>query len=444
MTLPIQTLRSTLLLSSLLLGAAAWTMPAQAQDDATGMDLTDAATGSAVVLAFSGRGGAAARTQVVRGLGGVADLARRADATDAARRLGVDLDQPEGRASVAQELGIDVIVSGRVQGRGAGARTEIVVESSEGEELERRQSGGPNGRANRARIRTDAAEMVSSAFALLQRREEEAAAAAAAAAEAERLAAEQARLAGEAEAEEVEDEVDDGERSPTPRAAIFLGLGMRNRDFEASQNGSVTAFYNVGMYAELSIRAESYPLGTSSNAAARGLYTRFEYATSLGLETDGVGGTLSTSAYELGIHAGYLFPFRRGKVGAVVGYAMTRFNPEGDPFVPASKYQAIRIAPAGSIDIVRGRLALDVEYGIRPLLGVGELDAYGADASGLGIDFLMTLHGALDFGLAYAMQFGWERYMVDYSGTTSGSFPAADESTDTALTLLFEVGYQFD
>lgn len=444
MKLPYSSIIPLLGLNALLVGLVAWSPLAHAQQQSADADTAEAPTGSAVVLTFGGRGGAAARTQVVRGLNGVVELAPRADANAAARTLQADLDQTEGRAAVAVELGVDLVVFGRVQGRGAAAQTEIIVESSAGEELQRRQSGGPNGRANRARIQSDAAEMVSSSLALLQRREEEAVAAAAAVAEAERLAAEEARLAEESAAQEAAETAADTERSPTPRAAIFLGLGMRNRDFVASQGGVEGAFYDVGMYAQLSIRADSFPLGASSSTAARGVYTRFEYATALGLETESTAGTLSSSAYQLGIHAGYLYPFQNGKVGALVGYAMTRFNPGGDPFVPASKYQAIRFAPAGSIDIVGELLAIDVEYGIRALLGVGELDAYGADTSGLGIDFVMRLHGAADFGLAYAMQFSWERYMVDYSGATSGTFPPADESTDTSLALVFEVGYQFD
>ena len=70
-----------------------------------------------VVLRFEGSGSARVRSYAVRGLRRRADAVRRRDVEEAAARGGYDLNTSGGRFAIAQELSLQFLLGGTVQGQ---------------------------------------------------------------------------------------------------------------------------------------------------------------------------------------------------------------------------------------------------------------------------------------------------------------------------------------
>lgn len=411
-----------------------------------------AQTERGVVLDFSGRGSGAARNAVVRAASDKLDLARSRDVEGAAQNLGADLSQPAGIAAVAQDQGLTLIITGEVTGRGRGARTHIHVFDDQGNEVAYREAGRPVGRAGRRRIQQAASEAIDQALgAVAERRRQE---------ELERQrqeeAARQAQLAAMSEGggEEDEDEAS-GTPGGLPLIAAFVGIDGRTRDAQADFPGGGGRRYDLGMYPELSIRLESFPLGSSSSAA-KGLYAQLDLAFALALssqELDAMGNPtdIDTSAWRMLVQAGYQYPLSDDafRIGALVGFGLDSFTLGDNGVMASTKYTYLRLGAVADArlyeDLVRARL----DIGYRIVFGVGEIgdgmaaNALGDDASGGAFDLGVSLGGRIDMGLSYALRFGFTRYGFDFTGTTGSGIPPESSFTDKALNLSVQVGYTF-
>jgi len=403
-----------------------------------------------VVLDFDGRGSGAARNSVVRAAADKLDLARSNDIEGAAQNLGADLSQPTGIAAVAQDQGLTLIITGEVTGRGRGARTNIHVFDDQGNEVAYREAGRPVGRSNRRRIQQAASEAIDQALGAVaeRRREEELAR------QREEEAARQAALA--AEPEQVEDD-DAGPPGGLPLIAAFVGINGRTRDAQADFAGGGGRRYDLSMYPELSLRLESFPLGSSSSAA-KGIYAQFDLAFALALSSQEVdpmgnptGGELDTSAWRMLLQVGYLYPLSDDafRIGALVGFGLDSFSLGDNNVMASTKYTYLRIGAVADARLYQNLVRARLDIGYRIVFGVGDIgngtdpNALGDDASGGAFDLGVSLGGRIDLGISYAVRFGFTRYSYDFSGVTGSGIPPESSLTDKGLNLSVQVGYTF-
>ena len=107
----------------------------------------------AVVMDFEGNGGAKARAQVVRALRDQAELEPRSEAKKVLSAENAKVSSVSGRAAIAEDLGLDYVIWGRVRGRGSAARAEIRIAGPKGKQITERKAGPPGQSKGNERIR---------------------------------------------------------------------------------------------------------------------------------------------------------------------------------------------------------------------------------------------------------------------------------------------------
>lgn len=411
-----------------------------------------AAAQSGVVLSFSGRGSGQARNAAVREATQRFELVDRRDAERTATRLGADLNTPEGRAQLAEDMGLTVMITGAVQGRGRRARTTVVVFDQRGEEVARQETGAPIGRRGRTLVQRATGQALDEAMAAIeeQRAREEREAAAA-------REAEQRRSAWDAEAEPVEEEEEEEEESDAlasmPLVLVLAGLEFRTRaasvDF-AALGGRV---YEASLHPELGLRLESFPLARSGSAA-RGLYLEAEFTVAIGLKSvelamDGTEREIGTNAWRFLVQAGYQYAVNDDafRVGALIGYGIDSFSLDANDTMPSSSYSQLRLGLVLGARLYEDLVRARVDAGYRKVFGVGDLaPEFGADASASGFDLGVSILGFHSSGASYAVRFGVTRYSLDFTGDANSAEAAgASEVTgsDRSLSLVVQGGYAF-
>ncbi len=134
---------SSRLLLGVLLGGCLW----------LGTSSVQAQKPKVVVMDFAGSGGSTARSQVLRGLDDEVTFEMRSDAKRVLAEEGEELSSVAGRAAVAEELGLDYLIWGRVRGRGSAARAEIRIAGPQGKQITELEAGPPGQSKGNAKIR---------------------------------------------------------------------------------------------------------------------------------------------------------------------------------------------------------------------------------------------------------------------------------------------------
>lgn len=431
----------------------------------------DASTASAqtgVVLRFSGSGGSQARSIVVREVQREYELVDRRSVESTARNLGADLDTPEGRALVADDMGLSVIVDGAVRGRGRRGRTTIRLYASDGSEVGTDRTGAPLGSRGRSQVARATRNLLEAARDILastqpgismedeeppdwgetQSQEPNAweIAIAEEQAEAERLRAE------EEEEEEEEDAVD----APLsmPLVAAMVGLEFRTRSARIDFVGVGGREFTASIHPELSVRLESFPLNTRADLL-RGLYLEATFAISLGLKSNAFDpGTLSdvviaNTALRFFVQAGYFYSLEDDsfRIGALIGYGIDSFSFAQQTLMPSSSYSQLRIGLVGAAKVYGDLVRARVDAGFRLLFGTGELGSeFGPDDGGTGFDLGLALVGFHDSGATYGVRFGYTKYSLSFAGVGADPDAALGSSvsgSDSSINLTVEAGYSF-
>lgn len=402
------------------------------------------------VLDFSGWRGSAAKNAVVRGLRGRLDLVSSREVAD----TGADLSSQAGIANAARSLALTVFVQGEVQGRGSRARTIIHVYDALGNEVAMREGPAPLGGARLSRVQRAAGEALDQALVSIERQEAEAAEAerqrelAEARAAAEAAAMEEGLDDEEADDDE-DDEVDDENRLPI--FVALLGFDGRTRKAGVDLEGGGGRDYDAGLFPSLTLQLQSFPLRGMGGAAA-GVYAQVDFGISLGLSSQELdlagnpGPELSTTAMQLGVHVGYLYPFEgdAARVGAIVGFGIDSFSIDENGTMPSSSYTFLRVGLVADARLYENLLRARLDVGYRITFGVGDLvPEFGEDASAGGFDIGLAVHGRLDFGLTYGLRFGFTRYSTDFEGVGMGGMAAATATnlTDRSMQIGLQLGY---
>lgn len=403
------------------------------------------------VLDFSGWRGSAAKNAVVRGLRERLDLVSSREVAD----TGADLSSQAGIANAARSLALTVFVQGEVQGRGSRARTIIHVYDALGNEVAMREGPAPLGGARLSRVQRAAGEALDQALVSIERREAEEREAerqrelAEARAAAQAAAMEEEGDGGYDDPDDDDDEVDDENRLPI--LVALLGIDGRTRKAGVDLEGGGGRDYDAGFFPSLTLQLQSFPLRGLGGAAA-GVYAQVDFGISLGLKSQELdlagnpGPELSTTAMQLGIHVGYLYPFEgdAARIGALVGFGIDSFSIDENGTMPSSSYTFLRAGLAADARLYENLLRARLDFGYRITFGVGDLvPTFGEDASTGGFDVGLAVHGRLDFGLTYGLRFGFTRYSTDFEGVGMGGMAAATASnlTDRSLQIGLQLGY---
>lgn len=386
-----------------------------------------------VILAFEGRAGAAVRNVVVRAAGDRLDLVPRRQVEAKARQMGTDLGTPSGRATVAEALGLDLLVDGEVTGRGKALRVRIRVHGADGARAAERTTQASVSAKGRRSVGRAAREAIAEALAGSATRAAPAAPTEDEHPEASPRADDDALDGSKAEGRNAE--------RHAPYVTVLAGVAGRARRAEIDLASGGKRRYESGLFLEIPVELEVRPLAAYGRAAG-GLSLRatFAMAAALSSSEPASANEVDTKAYRVGIDTGYVHPFDRGGFGVRVGFLYEAFVLGSNPVIPSSAYPVLRPALVGSYDLLGPRLRLGLEAGFRYVLGLGALaDAFGAGSDGLGFDAAVSLGGSLDVGFTYLARFSVEQTFLRFDGAASDA--PADGGSDRAFTLTALLGW---
>jgi len=164
----------------------------------------------------------------------------------------------------------------------------------------------------------------------------------------------------------------------------------------------------------------------------------------LKVEPSGSGISLKTRTWGLLGQLGYLYPIGRVQVGGLAGVGADLLKIDLNSVLPSSRIIYFRLGPAVTYPIVKQLLHVRVDVGLRtPFVLDGLDDAFGDDASGVGMDAALMLNGRLQNGFSYALRLIWAHYWLHFAGANA-SVPASGEGAeggDNAVTLHFLIGW---
>lgn len=418
--------------------------------DATGVE---AQKPKVVVMDFAGKGGAAARVQVLRALRGKVAFSKRAWGRKVLAYQGARISDPVGRYKIAQELPVDYVVWGRVRGRGASARTEIRVAGKNGQQVSAFEAGRPGKRDRNETIRQ-------AAVAALEEAIKES--------PPERRAAAKQDDELETRKPDADNADDDGhpEKSTTahPRSGeainapvftILAGPGGRVRNIAIDLNdgagGTATRKFESGVYFDIVLRLELRPLARSEKKALRGLALEADAGFGIGLKAQVPGSTdkFDTKTWRLLAQLGYFHGFAKSEIGGLVGIGVDAFDIDDNATLSSTRYLFLRLGPAFRHFFIERTLYLRLDAGFRFPFSYGELaDTFG-DAKGIGFDAGLMLGGQLDVGLSYAFRVSLDLFKPKFSAFPGGMVPdlpgaaQGSEGTDRALNFNAMVGWAF-
>lgn len=426
--------RTIFFLTLTLLGVFAAEVPAEAQ-----------LRYNVAVMPFEGhrRHKRRARQAVVRGIRDEVELVSARDVRDAAQMVGYDLGTPEGIQRVCADLSLRLFITGAVDRIDGRLRTLVTVYGPSGAVLGSRDFPVPRGRGQRA-ISSGALELVQESLATLQQQE---------------LEAERAREATPPpvviDEELTQDDEDDEEATPAalPIFAGYIGYLGRTRDFTVEVPGASARTYEAGVFGNLTLRLESFPLG-GSDSAAKGLYAQAAFRIAIGLTTqeefvqgDGSVGLRDidgTSVWHFNIDAGYVYPILEDllRVGAIVGFGLDTFAIGENQTLSSTSYPYLRVGGVIDVRIYESYLRARVDGGVRIPFGIGEVgDDFGPDGGAIGGDVGLALGGIAGPGIAYNARVGFVRYGLSFDGM--GSVGSAESGADQSIEFGVELGYAY-
>ncbi|MCC7538312.1 MAG: hypothetical protein IT379_18955 [Deltaproteobacteria bacterium] len=401
------------------LGLAAFARPAAAQEERRQL-----------AIVAEGTGASAVRRAIAGELAELAELASEAAVERATSQTGGDLSAPFGRAALARELEIDVLVRVQLQRSGRNTTATLAVYGADGRPLaERDVTGGPGARGRRT-IAEAARDLVQTAITTLEER--------AAEEERRRQAAARQRRSGEEEEEEEEEEEGD---TPPERLAVLAGFGGRVRSLDITLAEGLISTHDSGFFPELSLLVRVRPLATS-RGLVRGITAELGGALGLGVAaTNPMGEEISSTVIRFHLDAGWVHTMGRLELGAMLGFGLDSFSFDRDDLVPSTSYTYLRLAPVGAFTVVRsGLLKLGLTAGLRLAFGAGDLsDTYGGTPA-FGFDLALAASGHVG-RFVYGLDLGLWLWTLSFDDDNADGMTGVDGS-ELSLSAMLRAGYQ--
>jgi hypothetical protein len=437
------------------------------------------------VLEFRGWRSGAARKAVTKGVAEVVDLTEEHALADAVDLLPSGLSTPEGRAALASELDLTVVVSGRVKGRGSRARTVIVVSDRFGARLAARKVASPLRASALASAAADLVESVLDEASSTR----ESALENGARPNASRTPVRAARVAIRATTPRTTDEylppgpitpssVERAAASPrrtkAPARSVTKAAGagrvqlrvageddarrwlsvrtllhLRDRAAKIDLSDDRTASHRSGFFPEIGFEIDARPF---SRPGLRGLRGAFRMAVGVGLSSMEDGDQrVDTSALRLSAELGYDHDFDAFQVGATLGLGTDSFSLGTNDVIGSAAYTYVRTGFFAAYRLLDERVVVGLDFGVRPVTTTGDLGIrYFQTVSATGIDVQAGLSGRFEGGFTYSAGVGFLRYGLDFENALSerpeqlADLAIATGGSDASLLLKLQAGWVFD
>ena len=409
-----------------------------------------------VVMDFSGNDSGKARAQVIRGLRERATFETRGAAKKILAAEGLKVSSVAGRAAIAEGLGVDYVVWGRVRGRGSSARAVIRIAGPRGKEITSREAGPPGHSKGNARIQKAARVVLATAKKVAPP------ASAAVAAVVVTVEEIQITLADEPKREEPPEEakathkkrgVDPGRVGPMLN--VLGGVGGRVRDIDVhvddGAGGIATRTYDSGIYLDIVFRLELRPLARHDIKALRGfaLEADADFGIGLDAQTPGSNATVHVKAWRVLGQLGYFHGLGKHEVGGLIGIGFDKLDIEENGTLPSIQYLFLRLGPAYRYFFIERLLYLRVDAGFRFPFSYGDLGDTFGETSGFGFDAALMVGGELDVGFSYALRLSFDYFKPQFSAFAGGvllPLPGAvqgRDATDLAISFNAMAGWSF-
>lgn len=381
----------------------------------------------AVVLPFEGPRSAKARDEVVEALGDEVEVVSSREVEATADRLEADSSSADGRVAISRELEIDAWVEGSVDRKGKSFVLTLSVASGDSGEMNEVGDIKAPQAAFVRKVGAQAWDTISGAISQAQRpakaAEPEPEPEPIARADEDESEEEPEEAAEEDQPEEEGEPEGDDEDTERPMAlSLDLGLGGFSRDFDYTQNLSALPRYDIAAPPFARLGLEWFPAAHFESGAVAHIGLRAVGQLAFGLSSSPESGTttdFSTSSNLFEIGARGRLPLGGFQLAADVSYGVHNYqidsasanNIEIDPLIPSAGYSYVRLGIDAKIAL-GDSASLGAGIAFLPLLGLGEIETWFPQASGLGmegnINFAYGLTGALDLMLSLAAR----RYAV--------------------------------
>lgn len=421
-----------------------------------------------VVMDFAGNDGAKARAQVVRGLRDEVNFETRSAAKQILAVEAHKLSSVAGRAAIAEGLGVNYVVWGRVRGRGPSARAEIRICGPKGKEITSRDAGPPGQSKGNTRIQKASRAILAKAMTAAP---PSAAVAAATTSAAAPVAVEEIRITLEEpqrtkKANDLKKEprektektakksrMDKG--STAPILNLMGGAGGRIRNIEVNiddgAGGTATRTYDSGIFLDIVFRLELRPLAKHDIRGLRGLAVEADADFGVGLDarTPGSGATLNVKTWRILGQLGYFHPFGKHDLGGLIGIGFDDLDVEANGSLPSITYLYLRLGPAYRYFFIERVLYLRVDGGFRYPFSYGDLSGTFGPAKGFGFDAGLMVGGELDVGFSYVLRLAFDYFKPQFSGFAGGGVPPVPgaaqgrDATDLGINFHAMVGWAF-
>ena len=422
-----------------------------------------------VVMDFAGADGGKARAQVVRGLRERATFETRSQAKKVLAAEGLRVSTVAGRAAVAEGLGVDYVLWGRVRGRGSSARAVIRIAGPRGKEITSRNAGPPGSSKGNARIRKAAQAALVKAIKVAP----PSPAVAAVAVAASPVTVDEIRITlgdepkpSKKPSQPKREEPSKKEKSATkelraetdrkgPIVNVVGGAGGRVRnidiDVDDGAGGTATRTYESGIYLDIVFRLELRPLARHESKALRGLALEADADFGIGLDaqTPGSNASVGVKAWRVLGQLGYFYALGKHEVGGLFGIGFDDLEIEQNGTLPSVQYLFLRLGPAYRYFFIERTLYLRVDGGFRFPFKYGDMaDTFG-EASGFGFDAAVMLGGELDVGFSYALRLSFDYFKPQFSAFPGGVLPPVPgaaqgrDATDLAINFHAMLGWVF-
>jgi hypothetical protein len=389
-----------------------------------------------VVLGVGGHRGDLVRRAIVSELDDVVALIPQDQVMHLADSLDVDLDTAEGLRKVAESMGLELFVRGRVEGKGRSAKVEIDVLGPDGLLMSSAKGKAPQTRKSRTKLAKRVAQQVQNA--LIQLEDDD-----------------------PVEGSDVLDETLEEPASPPPPAPLKVkieekpivapqpiaagtpgpplaspqkllgahaGVAVRSRNARLELSDGRRAVHETGAFPEITVRLEGRPY--------LGLYAAVDFGIEVGLASLERTREVSTDALHAEATLGYLFDLGIVDLGGGVGFGIDRFALGNNRVLDSSLYSYVRVAGIGQLTLLDAIL-IQLDAGLRPVVSTGELgDRYGQSAKALGFEAALSIAHETDIGFTYGARGTFSGYTLRFDRTdTLSATGGFDSSFSAALTI---------
>lgn len=414
---------------------------------------------TAVLLGIEGYNAERLEAALAVELDRVVSLLPRDDVRFNAEEIGADLSTEDGLVKLAEGMGIDLFVRGEVKGKGARARTKIVLVGPDGLVAATVKGASPKTKRAQRAIAKRAAKAAKRTLDRLEAADadvegsdeldvalpDEEVAGDPAPAQIQPIVADAPKLKTiEPKEDEPEPAVLEAaaEAAPDDRSRrVFvaeIGLAVRARSAKVELTDGREARHSTGPFPEIAVLLEAAPF---SSGPLEGAFAAAELGIEAGLSSIDRDTDVKTSAVRFLGEVGYVFHFGLVDLGAAVGFGVDRIALSENRVLDSTTYSYVSAGALGRLTLLDGGLVIRAGGSLRPVVSTGALgDRWAQSASAFGFAIGGGLAGRLNAGFIFGADVEFGGYMLHFSTPEriggNGGF-------DSSLIVTLHAGWAF-